>query len=171
VSVSMPFARMSRFTCDMSYRVVGQMSGQYMKPKNKKDQRASSDLRSKTPFASSTSANSAKGLRSGKAISAGGRSDADGGFRVCQSVQYPPMTRATPTRAAAASNTREMRCRVAECGKVLAPVRFRWQSDNRGRPASIMPYTIGSNTGRMQSACITLGPLVSPAHYGASFFQ
>jgi hypothetical protein len=171
VSVSMPFARMSRFTCDMSYRVVGQMSGQYMKPKNKKDQRASSDLRSKTPFASSTSANSANGRRSGKAISAGGSSDADGGFRVCQSVQYPPMTRATPTRAATIRNIKDMRCRVAECGKMLAPVRFRWQSDNGRRPASIMPYTIGSNTGRMQSACITLGSHLIQTHDGVSFFQ
>ena len=167
----MPVARMSRLTCDMSYRVVGQISGQYMKPKNKKDQRASSDLRSKTPFASSTSANSANGRRSVKVISAGGRSDADGGFRVCQSVQYPPTTRATPTSAAAARNIREMRCRVAECSKVLAPVRFSWQSDNARRLASIMPYTFGSNTARMPLACITLGGRSFLVHDGANFFQ
>ena len=171
VSVSTPMAKMSRFTRDISYKVVGQISGQYIKPKNKKDQRASRDPRSKTPFASSTSANSASGLRSVKAVSAGGRSDADGGFRVCHTVQYPPATRDTPTKAAATRKNRDMRCRVALCAKILAPKRYRGQSDNGGQPTSIMPYTIGLNTARLHPACITLCHVFFSAHDGASFFR
>ena len=170
-SAPTPAAIISRLTCDMSYRVVGQISGQYMKPKNRNDQRESSDLRSNTPLASSISANSAKGLRSGKVISAGGSSAMDAWPRVCQSVQYPPATNDTPKRAPAARRKAEMRCRVAMCGKILAPKMPDCQSDNGEQSPSIIPDTFHSNIARLVTACIRMETRSFLAHDGASFFQ
>lgn len=171
VSESSPAPTSSRLTCAMSYSVVGQMSGQYMKPKNKNDQRASSDFRSKTPFMSSTSANSANGLRSVKLISAGGRPAAGAAPRAFQSAQYPPATNDSPSTAPTTRNHSEMRCRVAVGGKILALREIKHQSDNAVWPASIMPDTIPPFVGRLVSACITLTGPVYPTYDGANFFR
>jgi len=145
------------------------MSGQYMKPKNRNDQRESSELRSKTPLASSTSANSARGLPSGKVMSVGGSADVAASLFACQTFQYPPATSDTPTSAAAASRKSEMRCRVARCGKMLAPKWFSRESDNGDQLASIMPDTFLPNIARSVVACITLSANFTLVHDGASF--
>ena len=84
--------------------MVGHISGQNVKPKKINDQRDSSDLRSNTPFASSTKINSASGRLSGSVTSACGIIPSDDGFRDCHVAQYPDTANEIPMSAATKSN-------------------------------------------------------------------
>ena len=75
-----------------------------MKPKKINDQRDSSDLRSNTPFASSTKINSASGRLSGSVTSASGIIPSDDGFWDCHVAQYPDTANETPASAATTIN-------------------------------------------------------------------
>ena len=129
-----------------------------MKPKKINDQRDSSDLRSKTPFSSSTSTNSANGLRSGKAISEAGKASAVEGLRDCQSAQYPEPARAMPTTAAATSTATMSFSRVMSFTPDPAPYAFVRQSDQCFPSASILPAEMSDLSRQWGMSCSNMMP-------------
>jgi len=132
-----PCSSSALFTLERSYSVVGQMSGQYMNPKKRNDHRACSDLRSKTCFASSTRINSASGLRSGKATSAGAHVLSEVSVLDCHSAQYPVPARVSPATAAASNVADIHRSCLNHLATASAPL-LSLESDNPVLPASIL---------------------------------
>ena len=132
-----PCSYSAALTLERSYSVVGQMSGQYMKPKKRKDQRVCSEWRSNTRFASSTRINSASGRRSGKVTSAGAHPSSGGWILDCQSAQYPVPARVSPATAAASNVADIHLSRLNHLATTSAPL-LSPESDNSVLPASII---------------------------------
>ena len=108
-----------------------------MKPKKRNDQRDCSAFRSNTCFASSTRMNSASGLRSGKATSAGAHALSEVSVLDCQRAQYPVPARLSPP-IAAASNVADIHLsRLNHFATASAPLSS-LESDNPVLPASII---------------------------------
>ena len=136
--------------------MVGQMSGQYMKPKKMNDHRDVKDPRSKTPFSSSTKINSASGLRSGKVTRAGARTLSAAVLRDCHSVQYPDPANAKPIAAALINAAAMSFSRAIVLTPDVAPRSCCGESDNRTPPTSIMPEQWLANMPQSSLACSTM---------------
>ena len=140
------------------------MSGQYIKPKKMNDHREVKDLRSKTPFSSSTRINSPRGLRSGKVRRAGAKMFSAALLRDCHSVQYPDPANAKPTAAALINAAAMSFSRAIVLTTDIAPHSCLAESDNWTPLTSIMPVQRLANAPRSTLACITmwLGKRVPP---------
>ena len=139
-----------------------------MKPKKINDHRDSSDLRSNTPFSSSTRMNSARGRRSGKVTSAGGKILSLAATLDCHSVQYPDPASVKPTSAAAISTGTMILSRVMDLTSAPVFRFFNAESDNRTPLASILPDQMSVERAQLPLSCITIRADVHPYQTQAS---